>query len=358
MTEGTQSREPANQATHPDGSGWRWVDEHPGRLPEVLDRLPLRVAYVDRDGIGRYRNRAMQEWLGRDATDRAELPVVELLGREQYDSIERRMAAALAGLPQVFERPGPGGADSGSREETAYLPVTGPDGPDGVVVIVGDATRRASGESMRSTALIRSALLEERNALAVLMHDDVLQGLFSVALDLDLLEDLSPAAKQRVESAQATLRDAIEGLRWTIERISRGGGRSSPLAGIRQLVHAGVAHSGIQASVEHHGSFDDVPERVTEQLLTVVAEALKNVVGHSGATTVSVSLAREGDDLVLTVVDDGVGLELAWAAHDGGSVHQGRLEVLRREARDLGGELTTADAEPRGTTLTWRMPLG
>ncbi|MCB0907021.1 MAG: PAS domain-containing protein [Nocardioidaceae bacterium] len=357
MTEGQQTHEAAADETHVERSGWRWVDEHPGRLPHALDRLPLRLAYVDRHGIGRYRNRAMQEWLGRDVTDRAELPVSALLGEAQWEAVERRMAAALAGVPQVFERPGIGDPGSGYREETAYLPVVGPDGPDGIMVVVGDATRRASGESMRSSALIRSALLEERNALAVLMHDDVLQGLFSVALDLDLLADLPPAAKQRVEGAQETLRAAIERLRWSIERISRGGGRSSPVSGVEQLVHATVAHAGIRASVAHHGSFDDVPERFTEQLLTVVAEALKNVVAHSGATVVSVTLARQGEDLVLTVVDDGVGVELARASAAGGADHAGRIARLRRETEAYGGELSTTDAEPRGTTLTWRMPL-
>lgn len=347
-----------DDSTPTDPTGWPWVDNHPGRLHQLLERISLRAAYVDHDGVSRYRNRAMQEWLGRADDDRAELHVRDLLGAQAYESVENRMRAALDGVAQVFERPGPGGAEAPTREETTYLPVSVSDeSSGGVLVTIGDATRRASGESTRAQALIRSALLEERTRLAMLMHDDVLQGLFSVALDLDQLTDLSPKSAERVEAAHRTLRAAIESLRGTIDQISRGGGRSSPVSGVEQLVSTTVAHAGLDASIRHLGAFDDLPERITEQLLTVLAEALMNVVTHAGATAVTVTVASDVDELVMMVTDNGVGRELTRTSSPKDELPSGRLTQLARQARDLGGELTTADNEPAGTVLTWRVPL-
>lgn len=336
---------------------WRWMDQRHQLLHEVLDRLPLMVAYVDREGVSRYRNLAMQGWLGRDPADRAELHVRDLLGSQQYAAVQKRLDAAAAGVPQVFERSALGETREAGSLESSYLPVVGPDGPDGFVVIIGDSSRRAAGESMRAHAIIRAALLEERTQLATLMHDDVLQALFSVGLELDLLTDLPPEAARRVESARATLGASIRGLRETIDLIAWGGGAASPLPGVERLVEATLEPSGIKAIVDHVGSFDDVPEHVTGHLLTVLAEALRNVIAHAGATEVSVTLVREQVGLCLVVADDGVGLDHTSPTDAAASRRRGKLAALGDQARRLEGSLITTDNLPRGTVVTWRVPL-
>jgi signal transduction histidine kinase len=82
----------------------------------------------------------------------------------------------------------------------------------------------------------------------------------------------------------------------------------------------------------------------------VVCEATTNVLKHSGAERAWVTIADLGDGgLQVTVVDDGRG----FVAADGGTGLRGlvdRVEVV-------GGSLTVASGDGRGTTLTARFPV-
>lgn len=193
--------------------------------------------------------------------------------------------------------------------------------------------------------------------MAITMHDELLQRLFAVGLDLELLPPLSEEAERRVDGARKTLQSCIDVLRLTIQELSRGGGSASPLPGVDQLVLNSADPLGIEPSFRHTGSFDAVPEHVTEQLLTVLAEALDNVVCHANATELSVSLVADGAEVVLTVVDNGVGLDRTAALPGDVPGEAGTLAALVGQAARLGGSLTAADNDPRGTILTWRAPL-
>jgi signal transduction histidine kinase len=81
----------------------------------------------------------------------------------------------------------------------------------------------------------------------------------------------------------------------------------------------------------------------------VVREALSNVARHAHATRAEVEVVIDGDLLLVTVIDDGVGL-----GHD---VRQSGLRNARERARLLGGDLELSPAEPHGLVLRWHAPL-
>jgi signal transduction histidine kinase len=56
-----------------------------------------------------------------------------------------------------------------------------------------------------------------------------------------------------------------------------------------------------------------------------------------------------GDDLVVDVLDDGVGIPA--------DVGRSGLHNLEDRARECGGRLSVHQVEPSGTRLTWRVPL-
>jgi signal transduction histidine kinase len=99
-----------------------------------------------------------------------------------------------------------------------------------------------------------------------------------------------------------------------------------------------------------------------EYLLTALREALSNTARHARATRVEVSVAVDpGDQLVLRVTDDGVGIA------DG--VRRSGLRNLAQRAGSLNGVLELGPARVpgggpgaspgrRGTALVWRVPRG
>ena len=90
-------------------------------------------------------------------------------------------------------------------------------------------------------------------------------------------------------------------------------------------------------------------------LLRLLQEALTNVFKHSRARRVDVRIARDGEQLHVSVRDDGVGLA---TASDAARVAGGGagFASIRLRATRLGGQLRIADATP-GTTLELAFPL-
>jgi len=82
----------------------------------------------------------------------------------------------------------------------------------------------------------------------------------------------------------------------------------------------------------------------------VIREALSNLARHAHATSARVSVRVAGNEVVLLVEDDGVGLDPDRAR--GGIVNMGE------RANDLGGAFEIgAGPDSTGTVLTWQAPL-
>jgi two-component system sensor histidine kinase UhpB len=79
---------------------------------------------------------------------------------------------------------------------------------------------------------------------------------------------------------------------------------------------------------------------------------MTNVARHADATTVELRLERTGDQVVLTVRDDGRGLPPG--AH--GSSHG--IRGMRERAMLIGAGLTIASAPDRGTEVQLTIPAG
>lgn len=86
-------------------------------------------------------------------------------------------------------------------------------------------------------------------------------------------------------------------------------------------------------------------------MCSTLREALSNVARHARATRVEVEL-NVGDDLVLVVRDNGVGIA---AGGDGGGGHG--LPNMAVRADSLGGRFELAERPRGGTEVRWRVPL-
>ncbi len=91
--------------------------------------------------------------------------------------------------------------------------------------------------------------------------------------------------------------------------------------------------------------------RHRHQLFLAFKEALTNIVRHSRATEVRWSIRRQGDEMCLTIADNGRGLpsSLRAEAADG-------LANMRTRLEKLGGRLEIASESGRGTTVKFYFP--
>jgi signal transduction histidine kinase len=88
----------------------------------------------------------------------------------------------------------------------------------------------------------------------------------------------------------------------------------------------------------------------------VVQEALTNVVKHAGQASARVELRREGEDLVVEVLDDGVGKSLNWPTPLGAEHHG--IVGMRERVAAFGGAIETGPRAEGGFRVLARLPVG
>jgi signal transduction histidine kinase len=187
----------------------------------------------------------------------------------------------------------------------------------------------------------------ERERLERDLHDGAQQRLISLSLDLRLLEARlgdDPDARASLDQARQEIARSLEELR----AVARG-------------IHpAVVTGHGLAVAVESLAASAPVPVRLTvavdgrlhERLEVaayyVICESLANIGKHARATSATVDVARRNGDLVIEIVDDGVG---------GADSERGTgLRGLADRVEALGGRLRVWTPRGGGTRVRAEMP--
>jgi signal transduction histidine kinase/ligand-binding sensor domain-containing protein len=101
---------------------------------------------------------------------------------------------------------------------------------------------------------------------------------------------------------------------------------------------------------------DAFPEDLRINLYRIVQEGLNNVVKHSGATTAEVEVHRRGDQIILTIRDDGRGMPNTPLSPSSGESGFG-MTSMRERISLLRGFLDIESSAEEGTMLTIHLPL-
>ncbi|MFC7545725.1 GAF domain-containing protein [Plantactinospora sp. GCM10030261] len=209
------------------------------------------------------------------------------------------------------------------------------------------ALERARGQEERELLVV----LEDRERIARDLHDVVIQRLFATGLQLQSAVPLTvrPEVSKRINAAVDDLDATIRDIRRTIFELR------TPMSAalrteIREAIEVAAGSLGYRPTLRLTGPVDSaVPDDMRPDLLAVLREALSNAVRHAKADHVSVDVTVDPDRLTVVVRDDGVGTDPAAA--------RGGLVNLRERAVQHGGTFDVGRAEPRGTELTWSVPL-
>ena len=199
----------------------------------------------------------------------------------------------------------------------------------------------------------------ERRRIAGDLHDGVVQDLagtsYALAAAADRIDGEAPEVSDALRDGARQTRRSIRQLRSLLVDIYPPDLHRAGLAAALSDLVAPLESRGVQARVELPPGLRLEPD--AEALMFRTAqEALRNVMAHSDANHVDVSVILENSHAGLTIADDGRGFspDAAEAAREDG--HLG-LRVLADMAQDAGGRLDI-DSEPgRGTRVSLEVPV-
>lgn len=195
-------------------------------------------------------------------------------------------------------------------------------------------------------------VLADRERIARDLHDQIIQRVFAVGLDLHgvIARLRSPELAARVTRSVDELQAVIDDIRRTIFELQH------PLAGRRNLaqrVQDAVARITDDrdeiTTLRMAGPTTTVSDELADHAEAVVVEALSNAVRHSGAASIVVEVSVT-DELLIEITDDGRGIPAGNHRHSG-------LANMAQRAEELGGHCRIESPPTGGTQVRWSAPL-
>jgi len=200
----------------------------------------------------------------------------------------------------------------------------------------------------------RLAVLEDRERIAMELHDGVIQALFAVGMGLQgtALMSRDEELERRLESAVAEIDRVIRDLRNYIFGLRPGILADRQLdEALRHLGEEFQQKSGVVTVVDVDPAVASELTAVAADVLQLAREALSNVGRHAEASTCRVSLYRRDHQAVLEVDDDGRGFDPETNRRGDG------LANVESRTRELGGNVSIESAPGKGTTIRVALSL-
>lgn len=338
------------------------VRESEERFRLVANTAPVMIWLSGTDRLRTYFNQPWLEFTGR--------PLEAELGNGWAEGVHNEdLKRCLEIYSQAFDRREPFEMEYRlRRNDGAYrwildigVPRFNDDGNfAGYIGSCVDITERKLAEEALASVGRRliEAHEEERTWIARELHDDIMQRIALLAIELEQCDHQalgSADAHKYLQSVRQHLSDLGKDIQALSHRL-----HSSKL---EYLGFVSAAKSfccelseqrNVRIEFKHLDMPTAIPKEISLCLFRVLQEALQNAVKHSTAQNFTVEVHGTKEGITLTVSDSGIGFVWQDAINRRGL----GLISMRERLRLVNGEFSIQSAPGRGTIILARVPLG
>lgn len=308
-------------------------------------------------------NKTFCDYLGYTEEELQEKTVESITLAEDWPAISRKLNETLVDGKnfQWFEKRCLHKSGRIVYTESSASLIRGTDGaPQYFVGEVLDVTSRKESEAalLEMAGKLIEAQEQERARIGRELHDDITQRIALVAIELEQLKRIAPAADvafhKQVHHLRKQLLDTSKDIQSLSHRL-----HSSKLEYLGLDAAAGSfcrelsKKHKVEIDFSHDGISRSVPQEVSLCVYRVLQEALQNGVKHSGVRHFDVKLHGTSGEIQLTVSDSGIGFDPQETMNPRGL----GLVSMRERVRLLNGKITVQSKPRDGTTIHVSVPF-
>jgi signal transduction histidine kinase len=199
------------------------------------------------------------------------------------------------------------------------------------------------------------AVLDERERLAMEMHDTLAQSFAGIGFQLQAIRDEAgdgEAIHQQLDTACDLVRTSREEARRSIAALRPELLESEGLLkALDQCARTMMDFGPIHTSTMSFGDVRSVPLRISDALFRIGREAITNAVRHGQPSEILISTFFETNTLKLIVKDNGVGFPVGAQSFGFG------IQGMGKRADAIAADLHISSAPEQGTTVEVVAPL-
>ncbi|SIT15956.1 Histidine kinase-, DNA gyrase B-, and HSP90-like ATPase [Zobellia uliginosa] len=205
----------------------------------------------------------------------------------------------------------------------------------------------AKQENMRLKSVIE-AEEKERKRIAQDLHDSLGQAISSMMIIASNLNTENVEEEKKLQKLLSLIDRTYEELRNISHNIMPNTLITLGLIpAIRELIDEMSVAQNLKITFSDFGNFEELEDNQAIALYRIIQEALSNIIKHAQATKVVISLNCEKNELLLSIKDNGIGINTSKIDSVGGI---GWKNILSRVAI-LTGEADLKSAPGKGTHL-------
>ncbi len=199
----------------------------------------------------------------------------------------------------------------------------------------------------------RFALLEDRERIAMDLHDGIIQSLYAIGMHLDLMRLNGGASENDLSGAISNLNEVIEDIRRYIMQLN-GGNQVAKSIRVSFMDVLGRLYTpdNLEITLEAPDTTPPFTPAVFEAICQMANEAISNAIRHAEATRINIRAEQIKNDFFVVVEDNGHGFDVSKLTHSEGL----GLRNLQQRAALFSGRVNV-NSTLTGTRLTITMPV-
>ncbi|MCC6613532.1 MAG: GAF domain-containing sensor histidine kinase [Anaerolineae bacterium] len=198
----------------------------------------------------------------------------------------------------------------------------------------------------------RLSILEERERIGMELHDSVIQSLYAVGMELQLIRLDSDTPEQLDNPLRAL--DAVIGdiRRYIMNLKSADAQRLTIRQGLTAVLDRLHIPPDLTVEIDVADEYPPLDTPTFDAVCLILSEVASNAIRHAKATRIQVSVFRDGRNFTMEVEDNGIGFDQEHLKRTGLG-----LANIRRRAELHGGTIQVTSAEGDGTCVRLVLPL-